>query len=764
MIFLSYYVYMNNKIKGDLYETFICNYLNNLNNTQAFLWNNVPEQLLFEAGLINDYNRHRLIRKKNNKMNPLQDVGIDILLIEKNNISFVQCKNYTNTIPLCDLAGFFMIMAKYIYVRGCVYYTSKLSSKIIEYIGDDTRIKLIKKSMARDEKIKVKDIILYDYQTEIVNLYVKYYETNTKAILSMPCGTGKTIISCHIAKKYNKIIFISPLKQFAEQNIARLLQYDNEIKCLLIDSDGERDKNIIEKFIKDNTRCLLSVTYASCDVIHNCVNDAFIIIDEFHNLSRTNLFDKNDNINKIINSDNKILYMSATPRIYELEDDDNELYNEEFENIFGKTIYKMDFKTAIKNKYICDYKIYLPIILDKDYDELKNDISKEIKINNIANNKINQCCFLFEAIKNLGMLKCIIYFKNCQEIDEFIKILEKINEYYAYDYYINSITYKDNKKERNEKIEKFSSSNITHFLCSVDILNECIDIPKCNTVYITYNCKSKISCIQRMCRSMRIDQYNSNKVSNILLFCEEIDEVLTFISSIKELDLNFNEKINYLSYCKKLQKIIDITQTNITLNEKFQKKFLNVKEYIGVSWDNIFEKVKVYINTHHKIPSHNDKNNDTKKLCNWIQTQKIYYKKKIFIMQNKEVRYKWEMFISENYEYFNVNYCNWNKSLEQVKKYIDDNHKKPSPRDENENIRVMGIWMGTQQKSYNKKNNIMQNDNIIKKWEEFVNEYKKYFYTNDEMWVETLEKVKNFLKHTHNLLLEVIWHTNNLDD
>ena len=31
---------------------------------------------------------------------------------------------------------------------------------------------------------------------------------------------------------------------------------------LLVDSDGERDINIIKKFIKSNDKCLISCTYA----------------------------------------------------------------------------------------------------------------------------------------------------------------------------------------------------------------------------------------------------------------------------------------------------------------------------------------------------------------------------------------------------------------------------------------------------------------------------------------------------------------------
>ena len=52
--------------------------------------------------------------------------------------------------------------------------------------------------------------------------------------------------------------------------------------------------------------------------------------------------------------------MSATPRIYDLEEnDDNGIDNTD---IFGEVFYKMNFNEAIENKFITDYKIWLPSI------------------------------------------------------------------------------------------------------------------------------------------------------------------------------------------------------------------------------------------------------------------------------------------------------------------------------------------------------------------------------------------------------------------
>ena len=189
---------MNNAEKGLLYELFVNSYINTLPDTEiSWRWNDVPKQVLFDSGLITDFNKHRLAKiNKNNDPNTLKDVGIDIIQKNKDNsIDFVQCKNYANALKIDDLAGFSWIMLKHSTKTGFIYHsTNKISVHIKENMID--RIKLIHKPFDNlikdDKKVIVENVELYDYQKEIVKLYNKHYETENKAVLAMPCGTGKT--------------------------------------------------------------------------------------------------------------------------------------------------------------------------------------------------------------------------------------------------------------------------------------------------------------------------------------------------------------------------------------------------------------------------------------------------------------------------------------------------------------------------------------------------------------------------------------------
>ncbi len=757
---------MNNIEKGKLYENVINTYINTLPQTQiSYLWNDVPEQVLFNAGLITDYNKHRLKRK--NKIidpnNSLKDVGIDIIQIDNNeNIIFVQCKNYTNALKVDDLSGFWMMMAQHNEKMGIVYHSvNKLSTNIKENMIND-RIKFIHKSIPKT--VINNTIKLYDYQEQIIKLYDDYYKQNNKSVLSMPCGTGKTLVSCYISRSYHIVIFVSPLKQFAEQNIDRYKEYDKDRAYLLVDSDGTRDVDTIKKFIKDNKKVMLSVTYKSCDIIAELMNvllNPFIIIDEFHNLSSKNVYGLDnekeyigeyyeeaveiDPLNKLINSDYKMLYMSATPRIYELEDNDDC----DVEDILGKVVYKMDFKTAIENKYITDYNMYLPIMEDTSKTELDGlivDIKKELKIA-IDTELSQKCCYLYECIKQFGTLKCIIYFRSHLEITNFIECFNQINKYYVYDYNIDGITCNDSRKQRLDKIHKFKMSDTNSFLCAVNILDECIDIPECNAIYVTYNCHSKIKNVQRMSRAMRLSITNKNKKAKIMLWCDNMADMVTYMSSIKEIDLNYNEKVRYVKFNKGLIKEDRIETEKYVA--RYGKWTIGIQEYQNFSWNNMLVKVEAFIKEYNRRPVANSKNKEENIMRNWLSTQQQNYKNKIQIMKNKNIQDRWDIFINTHIEYFRSDINQWNYMLENITAFIKEHNKRPLISSKNQES--MAYWLHTQQRNYKNKTQIMKSQIIYDKWTIFISTYIEYFRSDKDKWNITLNQIIAFIKTNNKL-------------
>jgi superfamily II DNA or RNA helicase len=725
---------MDNQIKGYDYEKFINEFLNTKDDIKiSYLWKDIPEQILFDFGFIKSYNDNRLKRKTNN-INKLEDIGTDIIYITKDDkCIIVQCKNYSNSIIINDLAGFFFIMCEHIDKIGEIYYTNQISKKI-----SIDRIKCIHKEFIIQENINI--IKPYDYQNKIIKLAEEYYKINNSSILNLPCGLGKTLISCYISMSYKIVIMVTPLKQYAKQNIDRFKLYEKDRKSILIDSDGTTCIDQINDFIKNNpkSKILLSVTFRSCKLINdiNLNNDIFIIFDEFHNFSWNNIYDKDNDINKLINNKNiKKLYISATPRIYELENKDDDI---DINEVFGNYIYKMSFNEAIKNKYISDYELYLPIF--------SYEINEEINKLNINADYLLKIQFLIEAVKICGTLKMIIYVKTHDEINDFINEFNKLNEYYSYDILINKITCDNNYKSRNKILDEFNYSDKINLLFSVHILDEAIDIPSCNAIYMSYVSNSKIKNIQRMSRAMR---YKNNKIAKIFLFCHETDEALDYISSIREYDVDFIKKINYIKISNEIINREERIKNNKEYIEKNKIKILGIKLYRYENWHDKLELVKIFINKNNRKPTLKD----NKILFTWICAQQTMYKIKDGIMKNEKIYNEWFNFInSDKYKkYFEENNTHWINNLYKTKDFIDKNQKKPSTVDINiENV-VLSNWIRAQQQNYSRKNNIMKDEYIYNLWKDFINDnkYKQYFEDLNIRWVNTLNKVKNFIDDNH---------------
>lgn len=270
---------------------------------------------------------------------------------------------------------------------------------------------------------------LYDYQQTAIKKISEHFINNNRGILSAPCGTGKTIIGCYFAHNYDSIILLSPLQQYAEQNADKYKQYFNDYCPLIIDTDGTRDIEVIKAFIKKNKKkkLLFSCTFKSVDIVNQFIGqlkNSIVIIDEFHNLSRNNIIDEEDEMNKLLVSDANILYQSATPRVYDLENTEDD---EEHTDIFGDVVYNMDFKTAIEKNYICDYKIYLPSV-SEDKKEFIEEIKDEININDIDTNLRAKCMYFYKCMLYNGTKKCIVYMRNIEETKQFKKCLETFDE------------------------------------------------------------------------------------------------------------------------------------------------------------------------------------------------------------------------------------------------------------------------------------------------------------------------------------------------
>jgi len=756
---------MNNQEKGLLYEKFIKSIIINNLGKNAYLWNECPENILIENNLIHSHNDMRLLRKyfKEGQIHNHKDIGIDLIQINKDNISIIQAKNgYENGLCVNDISGI-MMRSAFSRISTFIYYTSNLSrnikytSKNSSYVFDidcnddidklleipeDNNIYFVKLPYKNIEIAK--PIIKYNpfsYQIEAFEKIDNNFKKNNRGILSLPCGCGKTYTSYLISNKFSQIIFISPLREFANQNLNKFIEYGyKKSKTLLIDTDGERDIDKIKEFIRKNKKFLISTTYKSVDMIIECLelfDNPLFIIDEFHNISKTNIIDENNDIYKLLHSKHKILFMSATPRIYDIEYDEEDY---DVEQIFGEIVYDIKFRDAISNGYICDYKIWLPSIHENN-----DELNKELSIYDIDNNIKNRCLYLYSCILNNGSRKTIIYCKNTNDMNEMIECMKILNEYYMIDMDIYGLCCENNDKYRKFVLDKFSNTNDKiQLLFNIKILNECIDIPCCDSIYISYSSKNKITTIQRINRATRIDKNNPYKIANIYIWCNEYDEILETLSSIKEFDILFKERININSidfYNNKTINDIEILKDDKKLIEEY---VIGIKEYKIISWIDKLKMVEDYIIKYKILPSRSDKNNEIRSLGHFVKYNKRTYLNNIMIKSNIII---WENFI-EKYEdliLLKYNIIIWNKKYELLRKYIKENNSIPKSKSNG-----LYKWIAHQKQYFKNNEGIMKNNDIIKKkWKDLIDEFPHLFITNmrlnNENWYIKFNNFKEFI-------------------
>jgi superfamily II DNA or RNA helicase len=454
-------------------------------------WKDFPEKLMYENNLIDDYDIFSKYR---------YDIGADLVALKDNKYYFIQCKNFNNTILMENLAGFYFLLYEY-NLTGILYYSGTLSQRVkdlsrnkIKFINlpyNNLNINLIK---------NIETPIIRDYQKEAYNKLLN----KSSSILSLPCGMGKTYTASLLAKNYDNIIILSPLRYLAYQTLECFKQYLGETYSpILVSHDGKRNIDDINHFIKDKN--IISSTYDSADIVVQLITklqNIYIIIDEFHNLSHNNITEPINNVNKLINYNCDKIYLSATPI-------------KNFMNITN--IYCYSWPDAIKNKYICDFTIYIPD-QNETYQKFVDFIHTTCD-KTIDSTLIKKAYFMLKSMLYNGDKKCICYMTSIELANNMCNILIWLSKLLNIEIEYWQIDSTTKKTIREKIIDEYKNTNKTAIIVNVHILDEGINIPECDSVFITRPNDNMINIIQRMCRANRI--LNNKTNCNIYLWCKE---------------------------------------------------------------------------------------------------------------------------------------------------------------------------------------------------------------------------------------------------
>ena len=391
------------------------------------------------------------------------------------------------------------------------------------------------------------DIIDRDsIQRDIILKMSSYYQYNSRGILNLPTGYGKTNISLKFCVKqnYNKILVLVPKLKLLSQFYESIRRYYQFIKIYIISSDTTsveqtrytkhyQSKDIADiKFVED--KHIVICVYNSCERLKDKEFD-MIIFDEAHHMvtsisneTKFYQFGLND---ENIKSQHR-LFLTATCKFIEIRKtseistDDNSSessessetivkcsYSMDNKEIFGDIIEQVSLRKAIEQNICCDYQVllYNEYVLKNTNELLSPDveytpISRKKKLNQEKMTIKYQFAIknLYEAMYKFNKNKVVLYFSYIKHCKIFIEMFKNslINKD---EIWIDIISSNDNRdmSQRELLLTDFKTNSKKCILCNVDIMTEGIDIPNIDMIGFIDKCDSTIKIIQCMGRMLR---------------------------------------------------------------------------------------------------------------------------------------------------------------------------------------------------------------------------------------------------------------------
>lgn len=430
----------------------------------------------------------------------------------------------------------------------------------------------------RTEKKKI-----FPHVIEVSDKACNFFKENERGRLIMACGTGKTMASLKIAEKQTNhkgnILFLVPSIALIGQTLKEWSSQANEpINPICICSDPEITKKkttfdedltstidlawpastnpdyILKQFQyyqnANNGMTVVFSTYQSIDVIAKAqkvlLKNGFpefdlIICDEAHRTTGYTEPGMDDSaFVKVHDADfiksKKRLYMTATPRLYDVEaqskaaKNDVPLWSMDDEKYFGKEIHRIGFGEAVEKGLLTDYKVIILTLNDKDVpsavQKMITNGEAEIKTDDLTKligtvNALSKQFLGNESIKledDENPMKRAVAF--CGSIANSTNIAASYN--LASEYYLESLPEEKKKKmvtvqamhmdgtmaapQRDQMLnwlKEETHGNECRIITNVRVLSEGVDVPTLDAVLFISAKNSTVDVVQSVGRVMR---------------------------------------------------------------------------------------------------------------------------------------------------------------------------------------------------------------------------------------------------------------------
>jgi len=582
---------------------------------------------------------------------------------------------------------------------------------------------------SKKHNVKDCDLMLRDYQENAIHTL---HEQDGINALHIPCRMGKTIIAGHVirSKQPHILVIMAPLK-ISVQNLRdahRLPSFLPTYKSLLVDSDAEgtTDRNTVIAFLRTKGPHVIYTTYDSAlHVVATIpgIEQAYLLVDEVHNVSPPHC--------EFIKRFTQGLVMSAT------------LPEELEEELSLNTIVRVPFSEGIRKKYLTDYTIWLPFLTKE---EGKTSVAVDIPdtFQNDDHTMITQSMYLATVMLKTGARRCIVYLQSQEDCEQFMTLASKVfEEYHGIAVWTNKIDATVTPAERTKRLRDFQSdmgSYQFYLLTSVRILDEAVDIPKCDSVFVTSvgEHSSDIRMTQRAMRGSTVDPSNPSKHNQIILWATGWEQCVNSLELIRAADPEFHKKIRVAAMCDRQE------MTRETM-EAVEQQEREMHEYVVVSCISLWERNKMrWMAMYEKLgkaPSTMSKDLEEKRAGQWQNN--IRNAKRNGTLSEARIadlesisEWEWHWRIEETWEEQKQNWVAYYTKLQRV----------PSETSKDQEERRAANWHGKQRRAYH--NNKISEERLatldaLLGWEWGTKKEKRYTWEDQKQnWIKHYTKLQ----------------------
>lgn len=157
-------------------------------------------------------------------------------------------------------------------------------------------------------------------------------------------------------------------------------------------------------------------------------------------------------------------------------------------------------------------------------------------------------------------------------------------------------------------------------------------------------------------------------------------------------------------------------------------------------WLQNLEELKSFIDINKRRPVCYDRHNKNTEylkenyIAEWVNGNQKCFKNKAGGMKNNSRYNLWKTFLEDYFIYYATNYEKWDIYLENLKKFININKKRPNKESSDINEKKLGTWTTNQVKNHKDKLQLMKDKSIYDKWTNFIEEYAEYFVSDNDKW------------------------------